>query len=313
MGGVVAGTVFSVPGFRGESRRRGGRRSRSALGKLLGAGSVLLLVLGLLTLPLLQPSAHAATISDNFSRANGGLGPNWTTVSGTTAPQIVNNTAQPGSGGTLNSAYWSANTFGSNQFAAASFPNSSGSNFGPGVAVRLSNSKGYFLWYGNSASTVSIWRMDSASSWTQLKASAKLTVAATDVWQLQAVGSTLTGYQNGKQVVTTTDTSYTTGAPGIWMYYAANQITNWSGGDVAATPTFSVGGAVSGLSGTVVLQDNGGRQPVRHGQRLLYVPDPARQRRGVRRDGEDAAVRADVHGQRRHRDHRRPPTSPASR
>src|SRR5207237_1422033 len=95
-------------------------------------------------------------------------------------------------------------------------------------------------------------------SWTQLKASAKLAIAATDAWQLQAVGSTLTGYQNGKQVVTTTDTHYTTGAPGIWMYYAANQITNWSGGDIAATPTYSVGGTVSGLSGTVVLQDNGG-------------------------------------------------------
>jgi len=214
--------------------------------------------MGFLMLPSLQPSAHAATVSDNFNRANGGLGSNWSTVSGTTAPQITNNTAQPGSAGTLNSAFWSASTFGSDQYAAASFPNSSGTNYGPAIAVRLSSSKGYFLWYGNSASTVSIWRMDSSSSWTQLSASAKLTVAATDVWRLQAVGSTLTGYQNGKQVVTTTDTHYTTGAPGIWMYNAANQITNWSGGDVATTPTYSVGGAVSGLTGTVVLQDNGG-------------------------------------------------------
>jgi hypothetical protein len=225
---------------------------------LLGGGSALLLVIGLLALPFLQQSAHAATVSDNFNRANGGLGSNWTTVSGTTAPQIVNNTAQPGSAGTLNSAYWSANTFGGNQFAAASFPDSSGSNYGPAIAVRLSNSTGYVLWYGNSAGAVSIWRMDSSTSWTELQASAKLTIAATDVWQLQAVGSTLTGYQNGKQVVTTTDTHYTTGAPGIWMYYAANQITNWSGGDVGTTPTYSVGGAVSGLTGTVVLQDNGG-------------------------------------------------------
>ena len=230
----------------------------SVLRSLCGGGSVLLLVAGLLTQPLLVPSADAATISDNFNRANGGLGSNWTTVTGTAAPQIVNNTAQPSSAGTLNSAYWSANTFGSNQYAAASFPNSSGTNYGPAIAVRLSNSKGYILWYGNSANTVSIWRMDSSSSWTQLKASAKLTIAATDIWQLQAVGSTLTAYQNGKQIVTTTDTHYTTGAPGIWMYYAGNQITNWSGGDVVTTPTYSVGGTVSGLSGTVVLNDNGG-------------------------------------------------------
>ena len=225
---------------------------------MLCGGSALLVVLGGIALPFLLPSAGAATVSDNFNRANGGLGSNWTTLGGTTAPQIVNNTAQPGSAGTLNSAYWSASTFGSNQYAAASFPNSSGTNYGPAIAVRLSNSRGYFLWYGNSASTVSIWRMDSSSSWTELKASAKLTVAGTDVWQLQAVGSTLTGYQNGKQVVTTTDSNYTTGAPGIWMYYATNQITNWSGGDVATTPAYSVGGTVSGLTGTVVLQDNGG-------------------------------------------------------
>ena len=225
-------TVLCVSGFRGLSRR-GALYLRTVLKMLRSGGAVLLLVPGLLALPFFQSSAHAATVSDNFNRSNGGLGSNWTTVSGTTAPQIVNNTAQPGSAGTLNSAYWSANTFGGNQYAAASFPNSSGTNYGPGIAVRLSNSKGYILWYGNSASTVSIWRMDNSASWSQLKTSAKLTVASTDVWQLQAVGSTLTGYQNGKQVVTTTDTQYTTGAPGIWMYYATNQIANWSGGDVA--------------------------------------------------------------------------------
>jgi hypothetical protein len=225
---------------------------------LLCGGLTLLLVLGLVALPFLLPSARAATVLDNFNRANGGLGANWTTVRGTTAPQIVDDTAQPGSAGKVNSAYWSANTFGSDQYAAASFSTNSGSNYGPAIAVRLSNSTGYFLWYGNSTSTVSIWRMNSSSSWTELKASAKLTMAATDVWQLQAVGSTLTGYQNGTPVVTTTDTHYKTGAPGIWMYYATSQITNWYGGDVDTTSAYSVGGTVSGLNGTVVLQDDGG-------------------------------------------------------
>src|SRR5215472_1304116 len=222
------------------------------------AAALFILAGGLLASPLLQNHAYATTVSDNFNRANGGLGSNWTTVTGTNAPKIASNVLKAGTPNTINSAYWSANTFSGNQFVQANMPASSGNNWGPGIAVRLSNSKGYFLWYGNSANTVSIWRMDSASSWTQLKASAKLTIAPTDVWQLQVVGSTLTGYQNGKQVVTATDTHYTTGAPGIWMYYASNQITNWSGGDVAAPVTYSVGGSVSGLSGTVVLQDNGG-------------------------------------------------------
>jgi hypothetical protein len=208
--------------------------------------------------------ADAATVSDTFDRANGGLGNNWTTTPGTAAPQISGNTLHAGTAGSLNSAYWSASTFGSDQFSQGTLPASSGGNYGPGLAVRLSGTKGYFLWYGNSTNTVSLWRMDSASSWTQLKASSTLTVApATDVWKIQVVGSTISGYQNGNLVVQATDTSITSGSPGVWLYYAANQIDNWSGGDVATTPpptTYSVGGTVSGLASgsAVVLQDNGG-------------------------------------------------------
>ena len=85
--------------------------------------------------------------SDDFSRADGPLGSNWTTVQGTNAPVIAGNTVQPGTPGSLNSAYWSADTFGSDQYAQANLPNSSGGNFGPGIAVRLANSTGYLLWY----------------------------------------------------------------------------------------------------------------------------------------------------------------------
>src|SRR5215831_9177895 len=123
---------------------------------------------------VLPQEASATTVSDNFNRADGGLGSNWTTVAGTSAPKIVSNTLRAGTPGALNSAYWSASTFGADQFAQASLPGSSGTQYGPGIAVRLSSTKGYFLWYGNSPGTVSLWRMDGAgsSSWTQLAQSA---------------------------------------------------------------------------------------------------------------------------------------------
>jgi len=61
---------------------------------------------------------------------------------------------------------------------------------------------------------------------------------------------------NGVQRISATDTSLSGGGPGI-MSYGTGQVDNWSGG-TAGSQTYTVGGSVSGLSGTVVLQDNGG-------------------------------------------------------
>jgi hypothetical protein len=159
----------------------------------------------------------------------------------------------------LNSAYWSADTFSGDQYAQASLPASSGRSFGPGIAVRLSGATGYVLWYGNSPNTVSIWRMDSSSSWTQVASSGTLTVSASDVWRIEAVGSAISAYQNGTPVAQASDATYASGSPGVWLFYSANKITNWSGGDIGGGPqTFTVGGAVSGLTGPMVLRDNGG-------------------------------------------------------
>ena len=115
-------------------------------------------------------TAVATTVSDSFDRANGPLGANWTTVSGAAAPQIVNDSLPVGTASALNSAYWSASTFGDDQFAQASLPDSSGTSYGPGIAVRLSSTKGYFLWYGNSPNTVSLRKMSSSTSWTTAEA-----------------------------------------------------------------------------------------------------------------------------------------------
>ena len=64
--------------------------------------------------------------------------------------------------------------------------------------------------------------------------------------------------ENGVVRISATDTTLTGGAPGI-MAYGTAQADNWVGvGTTGTTGTYSVGGTVSGLSGTVVLEDNGG-------------------------------------------------------
>ena len=71
------------------------------------------------------------------------------------------------------------------------------------------------------------------------------------------MGSTISFLQNGVQRITVTDTTLTGGAPGI-MAYGNATADNWAGGERSPAPRTRWAGTVSGLSGTVVLQDNGG-------------------------------------------------------
>ena len=169
---------------------------------------------------LSQTNALKTQISDNFNRANGGLGPNWTTMTGKTAPVIDTNLVTASADDTLNCAFWSANTFDNDQWASARLPASSGGDYGPGIAVRISGETCYFIYYGNTTNRITLWRQDGDLDWTQIAESGDLTITpATDVWKISVVGNVITGYQNGNQVAQTTDSYYGTGQPGIWLYY----------------------------------------------------------------------------------------------
>ena len=89
----------------------------------------------------------------------------------------------------------------------------------------------------------------SSGNWAQLGSSVSVAaLPAGSQLQLKAVGSTISFLLNGVQKISVTDTSFTGGAPGI-MINGTAQTDNWAGG-FAGTPTYSVGGTLSGLSGS---------------------------------------------------------------
>lgn len=60
-----------------------------------------------------------------------------------------------------------------------------------------------------------------------------MTVAVNDIIKAQVSGSSISGYKNGSLALgPTTDTSITTGQPGIWIWVDDCALDAWSGGDI---------------------------------------------------------------------------------
>ena len=202
-------------------------------------------------------AASATSAADNFNRADGGLGANWAAISdgamAIASQQVV------GTAGETTGDMWTANTFTSDQYSqvqVTSTPLSGGQWIGAAVRLQGSGQTGYVgIYYWNSGSPVLEIFKRSGGGWAQLSgAYSSGALAAGTQLQLTAVGSTISFWQNGVKRLSVTDSSITGGAPGM-MAYGNSTGDSWSGGNAAS---YTVGGTASGLSGTVVLQDNGG-------------------------------------------------------
>lgn len=205
--------------------------------------------------------AFAVTATDNFNRVNGGLGPNWTDITdgGLTisSEQVVGTNAASTSGDIR-----TAETYASDQFSQIQITStqlSGGQWIGAAVRAQSGGDNLYTgIYYWNNGAPLLMLFKRFSGGWTQLGSSfASGPLAAGTQLQLAAIGSSLTFSENGTAVITATDTSLTGGAPGI-IAYGTSAAGNWAGGDNSSSSTYSVSGNVSGLSGTVVLQNNGG-------------------------------------------------------
>jgi hypothetical protein len=147
-------------------------------------------------------------IADNFVRANGPLGSNWTTVDGTWSIASNNATFTQGSDNYAMTAY-TGSTFQNNQYASVTI--TSGGGFA-GVATRLSSSAetGYLLICEPSTSTILKFV---AGTGTSLGTGAGC--SPNDTLTLWANGTTLTAFDNGVQTIQVTNSAIASGYPGM--------------------------------------------------------------------------------------------------
>jgi hypothetical protein len=196
-----------------------------------------------------SPPPFAASTDSLTDRCAVTLGSNWTGADGAVTDWVVSDGAggcvgtTPGAdavyvGADYALAYYNAASFTDDQYSQAVI--SKGVNGYNGVAVRLSGTTGSQNGYSvslESGCTIYKWVSGTRSS----------IGTCTDTWvdghtlKLSVTGTALTVTDNGSSVGSATDSSVTSGKPGIMGYSQAGtaRISNWQGDNVGGGgPTF---------------------------------------------------------------------------
>jgi hypothetical protein len=176
----------------------------------------------------------SALARDNFNRADGALGANWSSVGSYDTYVVSSNTTHTSAGSALKIAYNSSVTWPNNQYAKCTVvaPIETASDCGGGPMVRIpagSLFTGYFI-QGNTVET----RLYAVvnQGFTQLGSDAGPVVNG-DILEIRAVGSQITALKNGVIIIgPITDTSIAAGNAGLFGSPSTTDaiFDDWSGG-----------------------------------------------------------------------------------
>lgn len=196
-------------------------------------------------------------VTDNFNRANGALGSNWSTGPSFSAPTIVSNAAKGPGGGAWGIAYWNSavNTFSNDQHAVVTA--TAVVYVGAVVRHQASTSSGYICFAQVGSNSVFIYRMDSGTFTLLSGPGTGITINVGDTIELDVVGSALSCKISGVAYpsINVTDATYTSGQPGIGLNDAAGG-DNWSAGPIvvpSSTGSASGSATVAGVGGALAL------------------------------------------------------------
>jgi hypothetical protein len=180
---------------------------------------------------------------DNFNRANGSVGANWTTINTFTAPAITSNQVSDVTNNTSYGAVWNADSFGPDEFSELTVTSvNAGTVYYAEAWVRTvaASDNGYNCDYGTGANNSFIRRVIGGSGTTLTTATASPAPAVGDVIRCEIVGTTITFKVlpiggTPYTLATTTDSTFSSGNPGfstIQNVGSAVTLDNWSGGNI---------------------------------------------------------------------------------
>ena len=170
------------------------------------------------------------TLRDNFNRANGALGSNWSSSGGAAAYTIVSNTAASSNAQVEEAVWWNATTFAADHFAEVTITTVSSNAF-IGPAVRVSSGGNYYGFYGDNASRYLISVV--GGTWTSL-ATTGTGFTNGDVVRLEVEGTTLRAYINSVLLTSVTDSSLSSGSAGLtsWANNVDGRLDDFTAADL---------------------------------------------------------------------------------
>jgi hypothetical protein len=162
---------------------------------------------------------------DPFNRASlntGGPcsgGSCWTVVNGNTLPSITSNAVTVTVGTSPVAAAWTATPFNSNQFTEVTVTSTGTGTVANAVSLlcrSLTAATTYYTFFFQNGNFEEF--LVNAGVGTQLGTNVGGTLNANDVLRMECSGNTITGYQNGVQVIQNTDSTLTAGQPGFRLF-----------------------------------------------------------------------------------------------
>jgi Fibronectin type III domain len=161
--------------------------------------------------------------ADNFNRSNGALGSNWSAPNFTISGNDVSASAG------ASSAIWTANTVNNDQWAEVDVTLGTDDS---GIILRQVDANNHYFGFWTTASSGSyqIWKFVGGSP-SQIASAAAGATSGTKRLRMEVVGSKLTLYANGVEVVTVTDTAHASGSVGMWAGDTTAIFDNFSAGD----------------------------------------------------------------------------------
>jgi hypothetical protein len=219
----------------------------------------------------------AGSASDNFARANGHLGPNWTDMAD--GGMAISAKAAVGGGSGVTGDIWTAASFTSDQFAQITLTSTQptgGQWIGAAVRAQHSGQDAYVGLYSanNGSPQLMLFLRQGGGNWQQLGSYNCGPLPAGTRIGVAAVGNSVAVTENGVQRIGAGGATLTGGAPGI-MAFGKAAASTWSGGNAGFRVSYQ-NTSSSGVQSYDVLSANDG-----YGPQVLRVLQPSHPASGV--------------------------------